>query len=121
MQAAHRGVHRRCTRRGAGGGVREGDTGDGHLEPHAAVPAPEHLGDELDVVLVVAAVPAVATSRSREAVSGLPHPQRCRRHAGALGQVADGQGARLDGGLRGEGFVGSLCDRKPKQAVEKSV
>ena len=49
------------------------------------------LADGGDVVLGVASMTAGQASRDREAVAGLPHPQRGRAEVGASRQVADGE------------------------------
>ena len=67
----------------------EYDLGDRHLEAQACVSAPDHLADELDVLLAVATVAAVAARSAWEVVPGLPHPQSRGLETGASGDLAD--------------------------------
>lgn len=61
-----------------------------HAQPGGAVP--EDFLHQRDVVLGIAAMSAGEPLRTRQAVAGLPTAQRCRRHVGALRQLANGQG-----------------------------
>ena len=111
MQPAQRREHRRRAGRAGDAACGQHDPGDGDLEAHAGVPAPDHLVDQLDVPLVVAPVAAVAALRHAGSRAGVSH---MRRVAGATpvraGEVADGEASALGGrselGLRGEGFWG---------------
>ena len=106
VQAAHRREDRGAPGGAAVRGLRQRHAGDRDLQPGAAVAATQHLLDQLDVALGVAAVAAAQALGPREAVPGLPHPQRRGRHAGALGRGRRWSGGldRWGGGLRGGGF-----------------
>jgi hypothetical protein len=64
----------------------------------------QHLEHRLDVAAGVAAMAAGQTGRIREAVTGLPHPQRPGRQPGPLSQL---RGAQL-----------SVCDDDDKGTIQ---